>query len=119
MVKKEAIKYIMDTDFIWLYCYEQSCSNWKMRKPFNQWHNGKKRFAKLIRHYWLQMLHNIIQKHCFNIIKSKLNEIQKGIPTEVWITKSFGVVSVLEGVDLKVKHGEIHALLYMNRSGAR
>jgi ribose transport system ATP-binding protein len=27
------------------------------------------------------------------------------------ITKSFGVVSVLEGVNLKVKHGEIHALL--------
>jgi ribose transport system ATP-binding protein len=28
------------------------------------------------------------------------------------ITKSFGVVSVLEGVNLKVKHGEIHALLW-------
>jgi len=33
------------------------------------------------------------------------------------ITKSFGVVSVLEGVDLKVKHGEIHALLGENGAG--
>jgi len=33
------------------------------------------------------------------------------------ITKSFGVVSVLEGVDLKIKHGEIHALLGENGAG--
>ncbi|WP_366186168.1 sugar ABC transporter ATP-binding protein [Flavobacterium ovatum] len=33
------------------------------------------------------------------------------------ITKSFGVVSVLEGVNLKVKHGEIHALLGENGAG--
>ena len=33
------------------------------------------------------------------------------------ISKSFGVVSVLEGVNLKVKHGEIHALLGENGAG--
>jgi len=33
------------------------------------------------------------------------------------ITKSFGVVSVLEGVNLKIKHGEIHALLGENGAG--
>ena len=33
------------------------------------------------------------------------------------ISKSFGVVSVLENVNLKVKHGEIHALLGENGAG--
>ena len=33
------------------------------------------------------------------------------------ISKSFGVVSVLKGVDLKVKQGEIHALLGENGAG--
>lgn len=33
------------------------------------------------------------------------------------ISKGFGMVSVLEGVDLKVKHGEIHALLGENGAG--
>ena len=33
------------------------------------------------------------------------------------ISKSFGVVSVLEDVNLKVKHGEIHALLGENGAG--
>ena len=33
------------------------------------------------------------------------------------ITKSFGVVSVLEGVNLRIKHGEIHALLGENGAG--
>ncbi|RMA64340.1 sugar ABC transporter ATP-binding protein [Ulvibacter antarcticus] len=33
------------------------------------------------------------------------------------ISKSFGPVSVLEGVDLRVKHGEIHALLGENGAG--
>ena len=33
------------------------------------------------------------------------------------ISKSFGIVSVLENVNLKVKHGEIHALLGENGAG--
>ena len=33
------------------------------------------------------------------------------------ISKSFGAVSVLSNVNLKIKHGEIHALLGENGAG--
>ena len=33
------------------------------------------------------------------------------------ISKSFGIVSVLENVNLKLKHGEIHALIGENGAG--
>ena len=66
------------------------------------------------------MLHNTtIQKHYSKNKKStQMGNSESEYRLEMTgITKSFGVVSVLEGVNLKVKHGEIHALLGENGAG--
>ena len=59
------------------------------------------------------------QKLCFNLKKKiDMQNSKNEYRVEMTgISKSFGVVSVLKNVNLKVKHGEIHALLGENGAG--
>lgn len=60
------------------------------------------------------MSKHLLSQFLCTIMSDRLSEYRLEI---TGVSKSFGVVSVLKDVDLKVRHGEIHALLGENGAG--